>query len=107
MASNKVFVGSELKLNLHIDPIGDKHMQDYDFKVEIYCQPSKVVTLVKDELGTKRTESKDDYLLMVDTTQLGPGKVKLKVTAEVPDLDFVEDNTRTEVVIIDTGITIV
>ena len=32
-----IFLGTELKLNVNIQPIGEITMDDYDFIVELYC----------------------------------------------------------------------
>ena len=47
------------------------------------------------------------YVLLIDTTLLGVGDIKVKIEAEIPDRDFVETNKRKEVTMVDTGITII
>ena len=98
--SNNIFLGSELKLNVSISPIGDITMDDYDFTVETYCSIQKVVSIPKAE--TIRVDE-ENYVVLVDTNEIGVGRIKLKVTALIPDADF-PDSLRTEVVIIDTGL---
>lgn len=100
---NKVFLGTELKLNLNIDPINGFTMEDYDFLIDVYCQSSKVATITKTQAIKV---DKNNYLICVNTENIGTGNLKCKVTAYVPDEDF-PDSTRTEVSVIDTGITIV
>mgnify|MGYP003288135446 CR=1 FL=1 len=34
-----VFIGTELKLNVHIDRIENITMDDYDFSLDLYCSP--------------------------------------------------------------------
>lgn len=114
MASDKVFLGTKLKINIHIDPIYSAHMSGYDFDVEFYCSPKKSLTIRKapgkeydtPSLYLKVENSEDDYLCFVDTLAVGLGKLKCKVTAYIPDEHF-PDGIRTEVVEIDTGIEIV
>ena len=114
MASDKVCLGTELKINIHIDPIDSAHMNGYDFDVDFYCSPKKSLTIRKapgkeydtPSLYLKVENSEDDYLCFVDTKDLGHGKLKCKVTAYVEDEHF-PDGIRTEVVEIDTGIEIV
>lgn len=114
MASEKVFLGTELKINIHIDPMDFRHMEEYDFDVEFYCSPKKSFQIRKapgkeydtPSLYRKADDSQDDYLCFIDTKELGSGKLKCKVTAYIPDEHF-PDGIRTEVDEIDTGIEIV
>lgn len=101
--SNKVFLGTELKLNINIEPIGDVTTDDYDFEVEIYCSSKKVVDITKKE--AIRVDS-NNYIILIDTNVVGAGDLKCKVIAHIPDSDFA-DGLRTEISIIDTGINIV
>ena len=102
--SNKIFLGTELKLNINIEPIDNTSMDDYDFTVDVYCSPQKSITITKND--AIRID-KNNYIILVDTTQLGTGNIKCKVTAYIPDEDFANDFTRTEVVCINTNIKIV
>lgn len=97
------FIGTELKLNIHIEPIGDTTMDDYNFEVEVYCSPKRPIIIPK--ANAIRIDS-DNYVVLVDTNVVGAGDLKCKVTAQVPDGDF-QDLLRTEVVCIDTGINII
>jgi hypothetical protein len=103
--SNIVFLGTEIKLNIHIDPIGELTMVDYDFTVEAYCSAKKSLIINKTQ-AKPVDNSNSDYIIMIDTSEIGTGNLKCKVTAYIPDGDF-EDEERTEVSIIDTGIEIV
>lgn len=103
MKNESPFIGTELKLNIHIEPIGDTTMDDYDFEVEVFCSPKKPIIIPKE--NTIRVDS-DNYVVLVDTNVVGAGDLKCKVTAQVPDSDFA-DMLRTEVVCIDTGINII
>jgi hypothetical protein len=103
MAMKDVFLGTELKLNISIDPIGDISMDNYDFEVEVYCSPKKAITTPKAEM--KRVD-KDNYIILVDTNVIGTGDLKCRIVAYIPDSDF-SDALRTEVQIIDTGINVV
>lgn len=98
-----IFLGTELKLNIHIEPIGEITMDDYDFEVEIYCSSKRAITVKKSD-AIRNDEN--NYIILVDTNIVGSGALKCKVTAYIPDGDF-EDSLRTEIVIIDTGINIV
>lgn len=103
MINDLVFLGTELKLSVKIDQIGDYSMDDYDFTVEAYCSPKKTISCKKEELIRV---DQDNYIILIDTEVLGAGTIKAKIIAEIPDGDF-SDGLRTEVKIIDTGINIV
>lgn len=102
--ANTVYLGTEMKLNISIEPIGGKTMDDYDFVVEFYCNPSKKVAVKKNDM--KREDNKN-FIACLDTSSLGPGKLKCKVIAEIPDGDFKDDEKRTEVQVVETGIEII
>lgn len=96
------FLGTELKLNIHIEPMGKMTMDDYDFSVELYCSTRKIITVPKSEL---RRVSADNYIVTFDTRDVGIGMLKCNIIALIPDSDFA-DAVRTEVVKCETGITI-
>ena len=48
MKNESPFIGTELKLNIHIEPIGDTTMDDYDFEVEVFCSPKKPIIIPKE-----------------------------------------------------------
>lgn len=99
---NNVFLGTEIKLNIEIEPIGHTTMDDYDFVVEVYCSTKKVQSFTKQD--TIRINAWN-YMVLVDTEVLGAGDMKCKITAYIPDSDF-PDLVRTEVACVDTNITI-
>lgn len=99
---SKVYLGTELKLNISIAPIDGFTMDEYDFNVDVYCSTSRVLSFAKKE-AIRLDEN--NYVVCVDTFQIGAGSLKCKVTAQIPDGDFPDDK-RTEVTIIDTDITI-
>lgn len=101
--ATQVFLGTELKLNVNIAPIGAVTMDDYDWQAEVYCSTKRVVTIPK--TSAIKVDS-DNYIILVNTDVLGAGELKCKVIAYIPDADF-EDGFRTEVAAIDTGITII
>ena len=100
---NRIIAGTEIKLNVHAEPIGDAHMVDYNFTVEIYTSPTKSITLSKDKLIYI---DEDNYVACVDSSKLGVGRLRCKLTAQIPDGDF-DDNFRTEITVIDSGIDVV
>ena len=100
-----VFLGTELKLNIHIDSIDGQHMSDYDFKVEVFANTKKTITIEKSDNTKCKKVDNDNYLILLDTTEVGCGELICKITAYIPDNQF-EDNLRTEVDVIKTGIII-
>lgn len=100
---NRIIAGTEIKLNVHAEPIGNAHMDDYAFTVEVYTSPTKSIALSKEELTYI---DEDNYVACVDSSKLGVGRLKCKLTAQIPDGDF-DDNLRTEIAVIDTGIDVV
>lgn len=102
MDNNKICFGSEFKLNVGLEPIGDYTMDNYDFECEFYCYTSRKVTLSK--AGMIR-QDENNYLAVLDSRSLGTGVLKCKITAHIPDADC-EDMLRTEVLVIDTGLQI-
>ena len=102
--SSKVFVGTELKLNLYFEPLSNTKMRDYEFKVEAYCTtPEEGITLNEEDI---KIIDDNNCNILIDTTEVGIGTLKIKVTADIPDLDF-KDQIRTEVACVNTGIKIV
>lgn len=99
--AQKVYSGTEIKLNIHIDPIGKNTMDDYDFTVEVFA--AKSVTIPK---GKAIRVDKDNYIVIADTGMMGVGRIRCKVTAHIPDED-IEDGYRTEVTVKSTDIDII
>ena len=99
----KVTIGTELKLNINIQPMDSLSMDDYDFEVEVYCTPKKSIIIQK---SSAIKVDENNYIILVDTNAVGVGRIKCKVTAQIPDADFIDDY-RTEVVCADTGIDVI
>jgi hypothetical protein len=103
MNKENIIIGTELKININIDPIEDLTMDEYDFKAVFYSHSSRQKEIKKEEMIRI---DKNNYVALVDSTNLGAGELRCKIIAYLPDDDF-PDNTRTEVVCIDTGINII
>lgn len=103
--SNKVFIGTELKLNLYFEPLGNTKMRDYEsIKVEAYCTtPEEGIILDEEDI---KVIDDNNCNILINTTEVGIGTLKIKITADILDLDF-KDQERTEVVCVNTGIKIV
>lgn len=100
---SEIYLGSELKLNVHIEPISELSMSDYDFSVELFTGRQKTITVSKSEA---KQNDKDNYIITLDSQVLGVGRIIALVTCFIPDEDFA-DGIRKEVVRIDTGMDII
>lgn len=100
---NNVWQGTELKLNINIEPIDELSMDQYNWEIIVYCNPKIYQKIDKSDAIKVDT---NNYVVCVDTTNLGTGNLKCKVIAYIPDGDF-KDNLRTEVVVIATDIKII
>lgn len=103
--AQKIFLGTELKLNINIEPIDGMTMDDYDFEVEVICGSFKKSSIVIKKERAKKIDS-NNYVICFDTTDAGSGRLKCRVKAYLPDGDFT-DGKRTEITEIDTGIEII
>ena len=97
-------LGTEFKLNVHLEPLGGLHMSDYDFEVALYVYTNRKVVFQKSKL--KKVDD-DNYLLMVETAdalRIGRGRINAEITAYIPDNDF-SDGLRTEKLVLCTDVT--
>lgn len=118
----KIYLGTDIKYNIHIDPIDSLTMSEYDFDAEFMCGKN---TLRISKSQMKKVDE-NNYIARVESAKLGVGEVKLKVTAYIPDAFILGDEveplgyddssratsptialTRKEVVMLNTGTIIV
>lgn len=95
-------LGTELKINVHLDRLDGYRMSDIDFSCEFYVYTNRKVSVSKEQMIKV---DDDNYIACVDSTKLGVGKIMCRVTAYIPDADF-EDGIRKEVDTADTNIII-
>lgn len=100
MATNRVYLGTEIKININISPLGNLTMDDYDFQCEFYCYSNRRFVVPK---GDMIREDANNWLAVLKTELFGKGSLKCKITAYIPDADC-DDDLRTEVLVLDTGI---
>lgn len=86
-------IGTELKINVHIEPFGDLHMSDYDFSAKFYTRAIKPFVVHKRDMIQV---DNDNYIARVETGYMTPSVLTMVVTAQIPDADF-PDGLRTEV----------
>ena len=79
-------IGTQLKLNINIEAINGIHMSNLEFSCKFYVDIDNAITIL-------------------DTTDIGIGRVRARVTAQIPDTDF-SNKLRTEIIDIDTGIVV-
>ena len=92
MDNSIIGLGTEVKINVHIDPLPssateenpDKktmRMSDYDFNVKFFTRANKSVTIDKVYMVK---QDDDNYIAVVDTSELGAGVLQMIVTAMIP-----------------------
>ena len=92
-------LGTEYKINVHVEPVDGSTMDDFDFECMLYVNANKGVTFKKSDEAVKR-EDENNYIICVnsqDAMKIGRGSVKMKFTAHIEDFDF-PDMIRTEIV---------
>lgn len=95
-----IIAGTGIKINVHIDPVSQLYMDDYDFDCKFSTSVNRFVIFNKKDMVRI---DEQNYYAPLDTSKLSFGKLYLEVTAYVPDADF-ESGYRKEKVNIDTGI---
>lgn len=96
-------LGTEFKINVHIDRLDGFSMDDIEFECEFYTFRNRKTVVKKQDMVRV---DQDNYLAMIDSSELGVGTIICRVIAYIPDADF-DDGFRTEVEEVSTGITIV
>ena len=96
-------LGTELKINVHVDPIDGMHMSDYDFECVFFVYKNRPLVIKKNEM-TKVDE--DNYIAKVDSAKVGTGNLMMKFIADIPDSDM-NDGLRKEVELVDLNIPII
>ena len=96
-------LGTELKINVHVEPIDGMHMSDYDFECVFFVYKNRPLVIKKNEM-TKVDE--DNYIAKVDSAKVGVGNLMMKFTADIPDSDM-NDGLRKEVELVDLNIPII
>lgn len=95
-------IGTELKINVHLDRLDGYRMSDIDFTCDFFIYPNHKITVSKESMVKV---DDDNYVACFDSAKLGIGRIMCKVTAYIPDADF-EDGLRTEVETVETNVTI-
>ena len=86
-------LGTEFKINVHMDPIDGYHMSDVDFHADFYVNARNSLRLKKTDMTMV---DEDNYLAVVDSRKTGRGQLKFVLYAAIPDGDC-ENGIRNEI----------
>lgn len=106
--AEKIYKGTDVKLNIHIDPIAGQHMESYNFTLTFYTPDGKKKEYSKLNTslsgGLHKTDA-DNYFVYLQSDSLGEGTVKCKIEAEI--IDSRTNTYKTEITVIPCNIKIV
>lgn len=101
------YIGTDLKFAITITAEGFSQANDY-WTVELYSGKTKLTATsngIGNTPGVEIVHSDDEFFLLVETSKLRPGTIRMVVTAYVPDEDFpgneFQEGTRREVAVQD------
>lgn len=80
-------LGSQLKILIEAELPDDLKMLDVDFEVVVYNDDAKDKTKVYAKTDCILTDE-GDYVVLVDSDELGVGTYMVKATFQIPDSDF-------------------
>jgi hypothetical protein len=93
-------LGTIIKANIGIEPIGSIHLADCDFECTFTTCGGRSLKIEKSKMIKLDA---DNYTAKVDTSNLSYGRLFVYLKVFIPDID-VETGVRTEIERIDTGI---
>lgn len=96
MAEDRYYLGSDLKFKIEITASGFDQATD-DYTIDLYCGNKKIAYTRSDIV-----EQGGEYYLLVNTSLLKPGTMKLVITAMVPD-DTFASGVRREIEVVNIG----
>lgn len=96
-------VGTDLKVNVHFEPISELTMDDLEFTCKFFTN-SEINSITCKKADMIRVDE-SNYVAVICTKRIGHGDLKLRVVAEIPDPEVeIHDGIRYEEVQITTGI---
>lgn len=95
-------VGTVVKLNISIRPIGTVSFSQMDFTGNFFTHEDRVLTMTKDQFIKV---DDDNYVAIIDTSKIGGGNIMCRLEVKVPDTEMA-NNERLEIVTFKTGIRI-
>lgn len=81
-------------------------MDNYDFSCVFYTSAKGEYSYIDIPKSSMKKIDSDNYVACLNTSNIGVGELRNKVTAYIPDGDF-EDGFRTEISDVYTGIIII
>lgn len=81
------FLGEEVKIKVSVTPVDGMTLADFDWRVKLWTRSSRAVEVRKAECIPQDDKS---YIVRLDTAEVGPGVLKLKIIADIPDGDFID-----------------
>ena len=97
--------GTDLKINIHVEPISGLTMSQYDFECLFYTSSLTKSIRIKKENMIK--VDNQNYIAVVDSSKTGHGRLNMKITAYIPDDNiYYRDGIRKEVKLIENITTI-
>lgn len=93
MMAQKSYLGEDIKIKVQAKSIDGMSLADYEWVAHLWTNSHRVVEVLKSDCIPMDDGS---YVIMLDTTQVGVGTLKLKIVAELPDGDF-EDGYKTTI----------
>lgn len=91
-------IGTEFKMNVHMEPVGNIHLSDVDFECMFYVYTNRKVLVKKEEMVMV---DKDNYIAVIDSQKIGVGRVSMTMKVWIPDADC-KDGVRTGIVNVQT-----
>ena len=82
MEEEKYYIGTDLKFKIEITASGFNQGTD-EYTIDLYSG-TRQISVTQDDI----VEDNGEYFLLVPTSSLKPGVLKMVVTAKVPDDDF-------------------
>lgn len=95
-------IGSQFKINVYLEPIGNVHLEDCDFTCTFFTSHNKFIKVYKSDMIRA---DKDNFIALVDSSKLGVGTIKMTMEVDVIDSDF-KSGVRKEIKTVCTGIKI-
>lgn len=95
-------LGTQLKINVNVEPIGSIHLSNCQFKCTFFINPKKTIELEKSSMIKV---DDDNYIALIDSSLLGTGTIRMTIEVDIPDTDF-PSGLRKEIDTVCTGIII-
>ncbi len=96
MDSGRFYIGTDLKFQITINATGFDQSKD-KYNIDLYCGDKKLSFTQNDVIN-----SKGNYYLVVSTSSLNPGMMRMVITAMIPDADC-DDGYRNEIAVQNLG----